>query len=348
MTKRLAALPLIFIFILSLSGCGAVGTKSSSLCIIYGATAAAAGLLLACYALFVRKKDMWLGFLFVCVAVVNCGYFLLAASRTLEMALWANRIAYLGSVFLPLTMLMIILRVTRTAHPKWLASALTLISAAVLFVAASPGWLDIYYKEVSFVTVNGAGALEKVYGPWHSLYLFYLVGYFAVMIAVILRAMVKKTTDSPAHAVILAMAVLVNICVWLMEQLVRIDFEMLAVSYIITELFLLGITSVVGENTRLQEQLRTVGTAEAQETQTAVDPARLTAFADGVEMLTPTERMIFDLYIAHTATKDVLAAMNIKENTLKYHNKNLYSKLGVSSRKEIWELYRQLSRSETK
>ena len=65
-------------------------------------------------------------------------------------------------------------------------------------------------------------------------------------------------------------------------------------------------------------------------------------------MLTPTERMIFDLYIAHTATKDVLAAMNIKENTLKYHNKNLYSKLGVSSRKEIWELYRQLSRSETK
>ena len=130
------------------------------------------------------------------------------------------------------------------------------------------------------------------------------------------------------------------------DSIIRIDDQKLTAK--LTELFLLGITSVVGENTRLQEQLRTVGTAEAQETQTAVDPARLTAFADGVEMLTPTERMIFDLYIAHTATKDVLAAMNIKENTLKYHNKNLYSKLGVSSRKEIWELYRQLSRSETK
>jgi len=29
--------------------------------------------------------------------------------------------------------------------------------------------------------------------------------------------------------------------------------------------------------------------------------------------------------------------LNIKENTLKYHNKNLYGKLGVSSRKQLLE-----------
>ena len=30
-----------------------------------------------------------------------------------------------------------------------------------------------------------------------------------------------------------------------------------------------------------------------------------------------------------------MAALEIKENTLKYHNKNIYAKLGVSSRKQL-------------
>ena len=48
--------------------------------------------------------------------------------------------------------------------------------------------------------------------------------------------------------------------------------------------------------------------------------------------------MIFDLYLDGNGTKDVLAKMNIKENTLKYHNKNIYGKLGVSSRKQLLEI----------
>ena len=30
--------------------------------------------------------------------------------------------------------------------------------------------------------------------------------------------------------------------------------------------------------------------------------------------------------------------LSIKENTLKYHNKNIYSKLGISSRKQLLEI----------
>ena len=50
---------------------------------------------------------------------------------------------------------------------------------------------------------------------------------------------------------------------------------------------------------------------------------------------THTEKLIYDLYIAGKNTKEVLTEMNIKENTLKYHNKNIYGKLGVASRKEL-------------
>jgi DNA-binding CsgD family transcriptional regulator len=33
-----------------------------------------------------------------------------------------------------------------------------------------------------------------------------------------------------------------------------------------------------------------------------------------------------------------MLSLNIKENTLKYHNRNIYNKLGVSSRKQLIEL----------
>ena len=33
-----------------------------------------------------------------------------------------------------------------------------------------------------------------------------------------------------------------------------------------------------------------------------------------------------------------MAELDIKENTLKYHNKKIYSKLGVSSREELFAL----------
>ncbi|MBQ3205864.1 MAG: helix-turn-helix transcriptional regulator, partial [Peptococcaceae bacterium] len=58
--------------------------------------------------------------------------------------------------------------------------------------------------------------------------------------------------------------------------------------------------------------------------------------------LTPAERVIYDLYLDGMGTKEILVQLNITQNTLKYHNKNIYSKLGVSSRKELVALAKAL------
>ena len=97
-----------------LSGCGADGEKATSLSIIYGAAAVLSLLLLIGAFFFVRKKRTWIILLLSSVLVVNIGYTVLSLSSCLEDALQANRIAYLGSVFLPLSMLMIILDLTNT------------------------------------------------------------------------------------------------------------------------------------------------------------------------------------------------------------------------------------------
>lgn len=348
MKKRLLGiLPLIGITS-GLSGCSSVGDGAASQSIIYGVAAILSALLLIGCLFLVRKKRQWFVLLFSSVLVVNIGYTVLSVSSGLEMALWANRVSYLGSVFLPLAMLMIILNITNTRTKRWVPISLFSLAVVVFLIAASPGILPIYYKEVSFEVVNGVSTLVKVYGPLHPLYLVYLLGYFSAMIAVIIRASIKKTFDSTAHAVIIAMAVFVNIGVWFIEQISSIDFEFLSVSYIITELFLCGVHMVMNENQRLrelvrqkEEALRTTSTDDSRSDR-AVSSEMMEYFAQGLDTLTSQERQIYEAYLSGTSTKDIMIELNIKENTLKFHNKNLYSKLGVSSRKQLLEVYRAI------
>ena len=346
MRKRLLGIIVLICIALGLSGCNSISDGSASLSIIYSVTAVLSALLLIACLFLVRKRRQWIILLFSSVLVVNIGYAFLSVSSGLEMALWANRVSYLGSVFLPLAMLMIILNITNTRTKKWVSVALFSLAAVVFLIAASPGILPIYYKEVSFEIVNGVSTLVKVYGPLHPLYLVYLIGYFSAMIAVIIRASIKKAFDSTAHAVVIAIAVFVNIGVWFIEQLSKMDFEFLSVSYIITELFLCGVHMVMNENQRLrelvqqkEEALQATNAANNAHNFGIVSPEAKKHFAQSLDTLTSQERQIYEAYLRGMSTKDIMVERNIKENTLKFHNKNLYSKLGVSSRKQLLAVY---------
>ena len=175
---------------------------------------------------------------------------------------------------------------------------------------------------------------------------------------------------------VLAIAVFVNIGVWLIEQVTSIPFEFLSVSYIISELFLLGLHLVATENLLSKDQIaaETVPSAPPslpeddtsilEEAPSEAEPQKdekpvkkgteeatreeMECFLKGMEALTPTERAIFDAYLAGTSTKEILSSMNIKENTLKFHNKNIYGKLGVCSRRRLVFVYRAIEEEQKK
>lgn len=331
-----------------LSGCSYIGTGTANLSLVYLITAIFS-LLIFLSSLLIKDKDPWLTVLFASVVVVNSGYFLLSISPTLGFALWANRMAYLGSVFLPVSMLMIILRTVDIQFKKWLPYLLCCIGSIVFLIAASPGILDIYYKEVTLSVINGVSMLEKVYGPLHIVNLIYLLSLFSLIIASIIYTIVKKKINSPIHSVILASAVFINIGVWFVEQLVKIDFEILSVSYIISEVFLLSVNVLIKENEKLrtsQTLAEPVERSDSSDDETAFSKETINTYLFGQSNLTQTERMIFDLYTSGRSTKEIMVEMNITENTLKFHNKNIYSKLGISSRKQLVRIYKHISASE--
>ena len=58
-------------------------------------------------------------------------------------------------------------------------------------------------------------------------------------------------------------------------------------------------------------------------------------FLCNLSTLSPAEYKIYELYLSGKTAKEIVDILGIKENTLKYHNKNIYSKLGISSRKQL-------------
>lgn len=61
-------------------------------------------------------------------------------------------------------------------------------------------------------------------------------------------------------------------------------------------------------------------------------------FISNLRTLTPRETLIYELYLEGKKAHEIAAIIGITENTMKFHNKNIYSKLGVSSRKQLLKL----------
>ena len=342
MKKNIGRLAVVMLPLLLLTGCGPIGEKQTSMAVIYGVLAALSLLLLLCYCLVIKKKETFFLLLFSAIAVVNVGYFSLAISSTVEEALLANRIAYLGSVFLPISVLMIILNTCHLHYKRWLPYLLVVLGVCMFLITATPGYLHIYYQDAWLETMNGITVLRKVYGPWHSTYLYYLTACYLAIFAALIQSVVRKRLESRAHAIAVVCVAVMNLGVWLVEQLLNLNFEFLAVSYVISEVSILLFAYVHEEFERLKERASAAAVTEeaAVPAQEERSPSAAEYLRRQLPLLTPTERTIYEYYLENKTTREIMALLNIKENTLKYHNKNLYSKLGVSSRKELMQIAR--------
>ena len=133
------------------------------------------------------------------------------------------------------------------------------------------------------------------------------------------------------------------------EQAIDIDFEFLCVSYIVTEVMLLLIHSMLRDYGILQpggvllsaqmlQQIRTSPGALPPEMEDLFD-----GFAARVETLTPAERRILQYYIDGYDIGEIPDLAFVSIHTVKKHNRSIYQKLEVASRDELM-LYLELFR----
>lgn len=94
---------------------------------------------------------------------------------------------------------------------------------------------------------------------------------------------------------------------------------------------LTAIEKMEGKYNEISKQVERLAYSRKDE----IDPYDYTNFKNGVNTLTPKETEIFNLYINGYTVKEIVAMLQLQESTVRFHNKNIYSKLGVHSLKQL-------------
>ena len=311
--------------------------------IFYGIACLLSVILLVAYFFVEKKREKWLMFLFISILVCNTGYFMLSLSRKLTFALISNSIAYIGNVFLPFFMLMLILDACKVKHSNVLQYILLGVGVVILFIATTGGYLPIYYQEVSLEIIDGGAKLSKVYGPLHILYFVYLFGYMASMVAVLIYSMAKRKLDSRMHASFLCVIVFGNILVWLIEQFIAHNFEFLCVSYVFNECLLLFLYGIIREfenakqNSSKENPVVDLSVLDFDEKFTEEQIAQIYTSMTEVECLTKREKEILKHILQGEKRKEIALNLFVTESAVKKHTTNIFKKLEVLNRTELYE-----------
>ena len=315
----------------------------------YGALFLASLVLLPLYFQLVRKKqdEPWLLVLFMCVCVVNLGYTLLAFANTVEFALFANKITYLGQVFVPLCMFMMISRLCGYNYRKWVSGALIGVAVLMFSMVLTTGHLDWYYKSATIEKVAGATVLNKEYCPIHPANLIYVVFYFVAMLTALIISIKQRKGASQKHAVIMLAIVVGNIGIWCVQKVIPWGFELLSIIYLMSALAFLAVRCMLQDYVHKRDIPKYT---PAEQKRLGVQITALTMeeklgkVLDEVKAEEPLgirEREILELILANKRRREIAESLHLSENTVKTYTRSLYSKLGVTCREDLYSLLLQ-------
>ena len=310
--------------------------------IAYGIMLALAIILLVLYCTLIRKKNAWLLVLYSSICVVNLGYLLLSISKTVNFALFANKIAYLGHIFALTGMYLAIVKLCGFNYSKKLPITLFSVGVVMFALVCTTGYLPWYYKSVTLEQVDGAAKLTKEYGPLHFVYLVYILTYFVLLVVTIAQSIAKRKVASRKHAGLLTAVVVCNIAMWIIEKFITWNFEFLSVSYILSAgmlffLYWMMQDYVYKDDLPAPEKTRvivldSIPKAEKIERVLELRPKDKTLTTRQMEML--------DGILDGKSNKEIASDLNISENTVKWHIGLLYDALNVSGKEELFKLFK--------
>ena len=157
---------------------------------------------------------------------------------------------------------------------------------------------------------------------------------------VVIATSIKKSKGKSQKLIGLMMAVVVgNIGMWAVEKLITWNFEFLSVSYLMSEFVFFFIYWMLQDYIRVDEISvnEKVGIDIAtMPTETKIN--KVLFFIKDGEVLGSREREILEMILENKKRKEIASELNLSENTIKTHTRTLYSKLGVTSREELFAL----------
>ena len=190
--------------------------------------------------IFRYKKVDSLFLLLGAAVTLNClGRFLISISQTLDVAIVANKILYVGGCYIPPLLVMVMFRLCGLKLPRIASIIMTIYSSVVLCFVMTIGHSDIYYKEVRLIIEDGYSRLDKVYGPMHNLYPI-MTALYAIFLIVFMILAIRAHKKLPLRTVIGAgiMGVAIILAYIIGRGFVS-DISFLSIGYLIAMIFII-------------------------------------------------------------------------------------------------------------
>ena len=126
---------------------------------------------------------------------------------------------------------------------------------------------------------------------------------------------------------IIAIAALCN-CLWLSKKYIA------PIRKSIDDLFVF-LAEQDRKNDEVLAEMERENSRLAYSRKNEVDPYDYEQFLTGLKTLTHMERVVFNHYLDGKGVKEIVELVGVKESTIRFHNRNIYSKLGVNSLKQL-------------
>lgn len=148
----------------------------------------------------------------VCILLINYGYWQISIAVTLEEALSACRIRYLGSAFVSYFMVRSIAQLTKTKIPPVIEVLALFLGTAVTILSMTIGRLPVYYKSAQLIQTGWHAYLMKEYGPMHVLFVAEVVLMLGYGLWMVVGALTEKKKVSYISS-ICSLAVMLTVVV---------------------------------------------------------------------------------------------------------------------------------------
>ncbi|MBE5935609.1 MAG: HD domain-containing protein [Lachnospiraceae bacterium] len=165
-----------------------------------------------------KKSFTYFSNMFGIIAISNAGSLALALSQNVDTAILANKLAYVGGVFMPLMILLNIANLCKIKVRRFVAGILFTVASVVYGFILTAGYSTMYYKSVDIKFDDGIAYIEKDYGFLHKFFSIYLYTTMILCIVLIIYAFKRQNKISYRNNIILMGGYITTLMAYIMKK----------------------------------------------------------------------------------------------------------------------------------
>lgn len=182
--------------------------------------------------------------MFTIIPIACMGYVMLAQSDSINGALTANKIIYIGGCFLCLFILLIVLDMCRINVPRWVKISLIMFTVIVYLSVLTAGYSPIFYSETELVIKDDMPVIQKEYGIMHTVFYVMVIFYSLMSLAAIIFSFFRKKDVSRRIVYLLFALQMISVASYFVSKGETVgNIELVPLSYIFAQVIFLLIAN---------------------------------------------------------------------------------------------------------